>query len=146
MPPSPLTFAAKSTDMKIKRKHFCADLCLILVISAVALLLLLPNGNRGNEVRLSLNGDVIGVYPLDKDAVIEVNDKDGVWLNTVCIKNGAVYVKSASCKGGDCTKHSGVSREGQCIVCLPNGLVVLVCGNGDIDGVVGFCDEKERLH
>lgn len=146
MPPSPSTFAAKNTDMKIKHRHFLADICLILGISAVALLLLLPSGNRGNEVRLSLNGDVIGVYPLDKDAVIEVVDKDGVWLNTVCVENGAVYVKSASCKGGDCVKHSAVSREGQCIVCLPNGLVVLVCGNGDIDGVVGFCDEKKRLH
>lgn len=132
--------------MKIKHKHLWADLCLILAVSAVAFIFLLPRGNRGNEVRLLLNGSSIGSYPLNEDAVIEVTDKGGVWLNTVCIENGVVFVKSASCKGGDCVKHHAVSREGQCIVCLPNGLVVLVCGNGDIDGVVGFYNEKKRLH
>lgn len=146
MPPSLLSFAAKNTDMKLKYKQLLADLCLILGVSAVALLLLLPNGNRGKEVRLLLNGNKIGSYNLDEAAVIEVTDKGGVWLNTVCIENGEVYVKSASCKGGDCVKHHAVSREGQCIVCLPNGLVVLVCGGGEIDGVVGFCDEKKQLH
>lgn len=70
-------------------------------------------------------------FPLDADAEIEL---DGL---TVCISDGEVWVANANCPDKTCEHTGKISRSGQSIVCLPNGVTVTISGEGDLAWEVG---------
>ena len=123
--------------MKINKRTLIADICLAAVVLLIALLLLAIPEKEGSFAEVLLDGESVGVYSLAIDRTVEIKDKNGNLLNIVCIENGTAYVSRASCDGGDCVKHPAIYKEGQCIVCLPNVLTVVIRGGGGIDGVVG---------
>ena len=49
--------------------------------------------------------------------------------NTVVIKDGTVYMESASCHNQVCVKHSAISLTGESIICLPNKIIVRIEGS-----------------
>ena len=100
--------------------------CFFLVLAAAVLLFCLGWVGRGTGgmVELRQDGVLIGRYPLDTDAQIEV---DGPGLqNTVMIKDGAAFVSAADCPDQYCVQHAPVSRLRESIVCLPARLTVIV--------------------
>ena len=123
--------------MKINKRVLAADICLMAFVLLVALVLFLFPKEQGAKVELLRGGESIGIYSLNTDISVEVKDVNGALLNTVCIKNGKAFVSYASCSGGDCAKKKPIYMEGQCIVCLPNGLTVIIRGGNGIDGVTG---------
>ncbi len=123
--------------MKINKKTLTADICLICAVLVAACLLLLIPKQEGTMAELFLDGKSVGKYSLDTDTEIELKDNNGKYISTFCIDDGKAFVKNASCHGGDCVKQGKIYKEGQCIVCLPNGLTVIIRGNGGIDGVTG---------
>lgn len=124
-------------DMKIDKRTLIADISLVAAVLVVALLLLAIPKQKGGTVEVLRGGESVGKYSLQANRVIEINDENGGLLNTVCIENGKVFVKHASCTGGDCVRHPAIYKEGQCIVCLPNAVTVVIRGSGGIDGVTG---------
>lgn len=116
--------------MKIVIKK--ADLLIIALLIAAALLsalFLLPR--RGAEVCIYQNGELVGRYPLDKDAVISAGEH-----NTVTISGGKVYMSHSDCPQGLCVSQGGITAGS--IVCLPNRVAVVIEGaDGDIDAVAG---------
>ena len=114
-------------------------LALGLVLAAAAALaaVLLLRAAPGAEARVYLDGKLLAVLPLDRDAVYEAA---GTYVNTITVRNGAVAVTASDCPGNDCVHSGWISAAGRSIVCLPNRLEVRITGGaGDgVDAVTGL--------
>ena len=92
----------------------------------------------GGEAVLEITSgsSVYGVYPLNEDREISIEDK-----NTVIIKDGQVFMAEADCPDKLCVNSKPISSRGQSIVCLPNRIVLKIIGEetrDDLpDAVVG---------
>lgn len=69
--------------------------------------------------------------PISEDAEIVLDDL------TVHIEGGKVWVTDATCGDKTCEHTGKISRAGQSVVCLPNGIVVSVTGKSDLHWEIG---------
>ena len=111
------------------------DIFLIAGIAALAVLLLvifLRSGTGSGEAVLEITSgsSVYGIYPLNEDREISIEDK-----NTVVIKDGQVYMADADCPDKLCVNSRPISSRGQSIVCLPNRVVLKIIGAEEPDDV-----------
>ena len=103
----------------------------ILVIALVLFLVMhLTRNEAGNQIQITVDGEVYGTYSLEKDQVIEVKEND--FYNRIRIQDGAAYMEEANCPDGYCEEQGKISGRTQTIVCLPHKLVVEVL---DADGL-----------
>lgn len=89
------------------------------------------------KVRIISGGELVGIYPLEKDIEIEVKH-DG-HLNIVSIKDKKVYMEYSDCRNQICVHTREITRPGDTIVCLPNYVIVEITGSeggGDEDDSV----------
>lgn len=70
-------------------------------------------------------------YDINIDRAIELEHL------TVHIQNGAVWVVGADCGDKTCERTGRINRAGQSIVCLPNGISVVIGGSGDLQWELG---------
>lgn len=103
-----------------------------ILIAALLLFLVmhLTRGEEGNQIQITVDGNVYGTYSLAKDQVIEVKEKD--FYNRIRIQDGKAYMEEANCPDGYCEEQGKISGRTQTIVCLPHKLVVEVL---DADGL-----------
>ncbi len=103
-----------------------------ILIAALLLFLVmhLTRGEEGNQIQITVDGNVYGTYSLAKDQVIEVKEKD--FYNRIRIQDGKAYMEEANCPDGYCEEQGKISGRTQTIVCLPHKLVVEVM---DADGL-----------
>ena len=88
--------------------------CMV-ILSVAALFLIKP---RGNIVIIKKDNEIVFEGSLDHDKTVELK------TNTVVIKDGSVFVESASCKNQICVNHKKIRKAGESIVCLPNRVTV----------------------
>ncbi|MGN0252169.1 MAG: NusG domain II-containing protein [Oliverpabstia sp.] len=102
-----------------KRDIFVAVMILVaaLLVGGVGRLLEKP----ANYLRITVNGDVYGIYALKEDQEIRIGD-----TNLCQIKDGKVRMISAQCSDQICVRTAEISRDGSTIVCLPNRVVLEV--------------------
>ena len=102
------------------------DICLILVFLMIAglIYLLTRNGEAGNQVLITLDGEEYGTYSLTEDQEISVRTEYG--YNIVQIEDGMVFMKDADCPDKYCIHQGKTNRKNQSIVCLPHKLMVEV--------------------
>lgn len=91
----------------------------------------------GAAVRVSVEGETVGEYPLGEDAEILIPAGDG--SNLLIIRDGEARITEADCPRGLCMAHRPVSRRGEVIVCLPHRVTVEVIGGraAEYDAVTG---------
>ena len=112
-----------------KIKNDLVFIALLLVLALVAGLALLVFKGEGDTVTVTVDGQVWGEYPLERDLTVEIAVGDN--LNLLVIEDGKAYVKYASCPDGICSSHRPVWRDGESIICLPNKVVVLVTSKNE---------------
>ncbi len=56
---------------------------------------------------------------------------------TVVISGGYVWVENSDCRDKTCEHTGKINRAGQSIVCLPNGVVVSITGQSDLQWGLG---------
>ena len=126
-------------------KQYKKDLFLVAAVLAAAVILLLiyqdRNGkNReesiGGVLEITVDGEVYGTYPLEKDQKIEVVSSYG--RNTVIIEQNTAYVTEADCPDKICEGMQRISHDGEMICCLPHRLFLTVRGteSAEYDAVV----------
>ena len=103
----------------------------VVIIAAVLLIVFNINKSDGAFFEITVNGVIYGKYSLFTNQVIDVEG-----LCEVCAENGEVFMKSSTCRGGDCVKSKPIKKSGQTIICLPNGVVIRVLGSGEADAVI----------
>ncbi len=74
------------------------------------------------SVRVSRQGEVITVLPLDEDHTETFTDASG--SNTLEISDGSAKMIDADCPDQICVKTHPIAHPGETIVCLPHKLVV----------------------
>ena len=90
----------------------------ICVFAAALFIGLLLLKSDGKTLIVKGNNSVIAEYPLDTDRHVELSG------NTFVRKSGTVYMSSADCKNQICVKTGKISKRGECIVCLPNRIIL----------------------
>lgn len=103
---------------------------LILIISLVAVLLVSlfvykATRSEGKYVIVSKDGKITDSYSLYNDKTVTLKSVDNK-TNTLVIKDGKAYIKSADCPDKICVSHSEISKVGESIVCLPHKIVVYI--------------------
>ena len=78
-------------------------------------------------VEVAINGEAYGVYSLNDEIEVDIFSGEGnAQVNRMIISGGKVYVENASCPDKICVNHRPIYRDGESIVCLPNGVVIEV--------------------
>lgn len=103
--------------MKKKEVLFIGAILLFALILWIGITFL-GKGNH-NTVRITVDGEEYGSYSLSKDQIIAIND-----TNICEIKDGKIFMVSASCPDQLCVKQHAVDEKGGAIVCLPNKVVI----------------------
>ena len=68
---------------------------------------------------------------LQEDCEIDING-----TNVAVVKNGQIYMKSATCPDKLCIHQGAISDSSKKIVCLPNKVIIEAMADSDIDMVV----------
>ena len=87
-----------------------ADIVLLIIILVVGIplsVLSLTEGIGGDKVRISLDGEIYGVYPLGEDREIDVTE-DG-HTNHITIKDGQVSMSYSTCLNQVCVNTGAIS-------------------------------------
>ncbi len=90
----------------------------VIIAFILSTVLLISFAMQGNRVVIKQNNEII------YDNSIDINETVDTGTNRVVIKDGIVYVDSASCKNQVCVNTGKISKKGESIVCLPNRVIV----------------------
>ena len=101
-----------------KRDHL---LVLVLLLAAGLLFLVLRPQAPGGWVRVTVEGQEVGRYPLDQDRTVTIGRED---YNILEIAGGRAAIVEANCKNQNCVRSGAISRTGETIVCLPHKVLV----------------------
>lgn len=112
--------------MKKKELYF---IFAILLAAAVLWggLKLLPRGS-GDTIRITVDGELLGTYSLDKDQTIPIGD-----TNVCEIKDGKAHMLEANCPDQLCVLQGEIDGRGGMIICLPNRVIIEGESGGDGD-------------
>lgn len=114
----------------MKRSFGLRDVLFLAALLVTGLLLtvgICRFSESGSQIRVTVDGQLYGVYPLDGNRCVQVTLADG-GSNQIRIADGTAYMEQADCPDGLCMRQGAISRTGQTIVCLPHRLVVEVYG------------------
>lgn len=121
--------------MNIKKLTTKTDRIIIIcafLASAIILIFNLSTLGKASTLSIEVNGMLYGQYDMNVPKSITVKSEYG--YNLVRIENGSAYVIESSCKE-QYEIGKKISKCGQCIVCLPNRVIIRVTGNDEVDGV-----------
>ncbi len=103
----------------------------LLIISLSILLIATLTRKEGATVEITVNGDVIGEYPLALDNVYVLNGG----TNTLRVEGGRAYMSYSNCPDHTCENTGKIRFVGEQIVCLPNRITITIKGESDGSGV-----------
>lgn len=110
-----------------KKKIIC-DVLLIVLLLAVSSILyfaIRETGEAGAYAEVSVNGEKVAEYPLDKDGEYVLNGG----TNILVISDFSARVINSDCPDKTCERQGKISMAGERIVCLPNKLMVEIVGD-----------------
>ena len=116
-------------------KKRIADIILIAVILVTALSVFIITEltkKKGDFVRVSVDGNVVAEYPLSQDGEYILNGG----TNILVIEDGEAFLVYSDCPDKTCVHGNSIfggkiSDIGEEIVCLPNGVVIRIVGDGE---------------
>lgn len=123
-----MTTSAPSNRKRLFRNDLIFIAALFVLVSVAGLWFYFSHG-EGDEVVVTVDGEIFGAYPLSGDITVEIRTGEQKQeLNLLVIKDGKAYVETATCPDGICAGHKPISRKGESIVCLPHRVVITVHG------------------
>lgn len=83
--------------------------------------------DAGVTVRITVDGELYGSWPLSDDCEVNVMI-DGKTTNVMEIRDGKADMTEADCPDQLCVHQKAISKDRETIVCLPNRVVVQITG------------------
>ena len=80
--------------------------------------------SQGREIIIEEGNDLVGVFSLEEDQVIEVQGPLGI--STVIIENGEAYMLDSPCPNKVCIAMGHINEPGDSIICIPNRIYIRV--------------------
>ena len=98
----------------------------VLFLAAISFLLVgIFSSGTPVAAEISVDGQIVGTYPLSRDTVIDVPGFTGNIVQ-VTISDKTADVTEADCPNQICADHAPISNTGETIVCLPNRVIVRI--------------------
>ena len=110
-----------------KRRIDIIVIASLLLLSIIALLVINLTKKDGAYVRVEINGEIAGEYPLDKDGSYTLPNGS----NVLTIEGGKAYMSYSDCPGQDCVHSHKISNVGESIICTPNRIALIIIGESD---------------
>lgn len=88
--------------------------------------------SQGEQVTVTQDGEIVGVYFLAEDNVLVFTDEAG-GQNVLAIRDGKAYMSEADCPDKLCMGQKAISKKGESIICLPHRLVAEVTAGGEAE-------------
>lgn len=122
--------------MKLKKSDIII-FAIIVILGVTFFIWLQTKKTDGSRVLVTIDGEEYGIYDLNKDEAITIEQANGK-KNTFVIKDGYVKMTEASCPDQLCIHQKKIHYNDEMIVCLPNYMVLEVIDGEDrnIDSVV----------
>lgn len=121
-----------SDSTKVFRKQDVILILFFLIIAAAGLIWLNAGRQSGQIARVTVDGTVEGLYPLDQDDTVTIGGVGG--KNTLVIRDGQADMTEADCPDKVCVDHAPISHVGESIICLPHKVVVeIIAGEGETE-------------
>ena len=115
-----------------------ADILLILLFAVTivyfSLNFFVKNKNSVKQVIIE-SGENIWYYQLDKNKELKIEGNLG--KSTIKIEDGFVFFENSPCPNKLCVQSSAITKNGEWIACLPNGVFVRIEGkdeSSELDG------------
>lgn len=112
------------------------DIIMVIFLLLIAGVLWIAGCFRKNGAYVIINTEKeCEGYPLDKNEEIVIENPDDGSKNVVRIQDGKVSMTFASCPDLICVHHKPIDKNGEMIVCVPNGVSLEIVSNieNDID-------------
>lgn len=110
------------------KKHDLIIFAAAAVLAAAALLMYFTCFDTpGLLVRVSVDSVIVGTYPLNsKTGEVTITEIIGYTGGHCTMRTGDGYasMESAECPDHICVRHSKISRTGECIICMPNRVIL----------------------
>ncbi len=113
-----------------------ADILLFIIIFSASLLSLLlakALSPRGERVVVETEKGEYFSLPLSKDTTIYAEGPLG--KTKIRIENDRAFIAYSPCPHKVCMRMGKIEKEGEVIVCVPNGVIVRIIGKGGLDGI-----------
>ncbi len=102
----------------------------IVLLIAVLSFVFIPK-ESANIAKITVNGKLFSTLSLDSDTVIDING-----TNVAVVKDGEIYMESATCPDKLCVHQGRISDSSKKIVCLPNKVIIEAVKESSVDAVV----------
>ncbi len=118
-----------------------ADIALFLIILIFGIIISfvsLFGNSEGDKVKIAVDGQLFGVYDINTDQTIEVEQNNHI--NHITIKDGMVSMSYSDCANQVCVHSEAISMTKDSIVCLPNKVMIEIIAEnqgGDVDVISG---------
>lgn len=125
-------------------KHKKDIIIIALALLAALALYLVANLTATDAVTTvvaTVDGREVLRRPLVMNSDYEIPGKEGA-RNVIRVENGQVYMLEANCRDGLCIQQGRMKNTAKRIVCLPNGVVISLEGEGysmptdDVDVII----------
>jgi len=98
----------------------------LIIIGLVMTWYFTTGGEDAQLLKVTVDGQVYGTYPLDEDQSITVKQQSHT--NKINIHDNSVSMVFSDCHGQDCVQSHAISKTGEQIVCLPNKVILEIEG------------------
>lgn len=106
----------------LKKGDIAVFFCILLLSLCLSALFL--TSRHGENITVTVDNEVYGVYPLSKNGEYNIISDNGE--NTLVIKNGAAEFKDSDCPDKTCESMGKISKCGETVVCLPHKVIAEV--------------------
>ena len=122
----------KSYKIKFADILYCLLFLAVILYFSINIFL----GSKAKSKQLIIeSGENIWYYQLDKDRELKIEGILGE--STIEIKDGIVFFEESPCPNKLCVQSSAITKNGEWIACLPNGVFVRIEGkdeSSELDG------------
>ena len=106
-------------------------LAAVMTAAAIIWILMRVFSGEASRVVVSVDGEVVGEYPLNSERQVDITGAQG-GSNRLVIKDGRADIVEADCPDKLCVHEAPISKEGEALVCLPHRVVVTVRGEKEV--------------
>lgn len=120
---------------KIKFADILLILLFVVIIIYFSLNFFAKNKSPAKQVVIE-SGKNIWYYQLDKNKELKI--KGNLGKSTIKIEDGFVFFENSPCPNKLCVQSSAITKNGEWIACLPNGVFVRIEGkdeSSELDGI-----------
>lgn len=98
--------------------------CALAIISIVVIFIMCSAETTGKTAKIFSDNKLVRTVSLKKDDEFKIENSNG--YNIIRIESGKISVAESDCKNQICVNHGAIDNNLLPIVCVPNGLVIIV--------------------